>query len=302
MQLQVSLPSFPSDEPSEIFEMTLRVAIRAALVSLAVAGTPAAAATAPESRAPSAGRDIHLVYAVHIGGIHTVDLKIDLALGADSYKVELSSEVQGLVRYLLPWSLRVASKGRVAGESLVPQSAHTESSWRGKRRWRTLEYKEGRPVVVSVEPKRKTPPVPPGQLLGSVDVATAILTVARSVPSEKSCAVRVPVYDGRRRFDAVIEAYGEDELPRSSRSAYSGKADVCDLSIEMLHGRRKKTDYGGLASGEKTMTFWFARLFDGVYPLPVRVQLDTDLGGVIGHLTSARMEGAGPSKVYRLPP
>ena len=282
--------------------MTVRAAIGTAFASLAVVGAATAFATSPESRAPSAERDVRLVYAVHIGGIHTVDLKIDLALGTDSYKVNLSSEVQGLVRLFLPWSLRVQSKGRVAEEGLVPQSAHTESSWRGKRRWRTLEYREGRPVLVSVEPKRKTSAVPPDQLLGSVDVATAILTVARSVPSERSCAMRVPIYDGRRRFDAVIEAHGVDELPRSSRSAYSGKAVVCDLAIEMLHGRRKKTDYGGLAGGEKTMTFWFARLFEDVYPLPVRVQLDTDLGGVIGHLTSARMEGAGPSRVYRLPP
>lgn len=302
MQVRASLHNFQSDEVSAILEMTLGAAARAALMSLAVAGTAAASPSAAERSASAAIRDVRLVYAVHIGGIHTVDLRIELALAADGYEVELSSEVRGLVRYLLPWSLRVESRGRVAGERLLPTSSHTESSWRGKRRWRTLEYKDGRPVLVSVEPKRKTPPVPPDRLLGSVDVATAILTVARSVPSEKSCAVRVPVYDGRRRFDAVIEAHGEDELPRSSRSAYSGKADVCDLAIEMLHGRRKKTDYGGLASGDKTMTFWFARLFDGVYPLPVRVQLDTDLGGVIGHLTSARMEGGGPSKVYRLPP
>ena len=282
--------------------MIAGTAIRAALLLLLLCGTAAASTTVGERQAPSGSRGVDLVYAVHIGGIHAVDLKIRLTLDADRYRVELSSHVDGLVRFLLPWSLRVDSKGRVAGERLVPESVHTESSWRGKRRWRTLEYRDGRPVVVSVEPKRKTPPIPPEKLTGSVDMATAILTVARAVSSEKSCAVRVPVFDGRRRFDALIEAHGEDELPRSSRSAYSGKAEVCDLAIEMLHGRRKKTDYGGLAGGEKTMTFWFARLFDGVYPLPVRVQLDTDLGGVIGHLTSARMDGAGQSKVYMLPP
>ena len=282
--------------------MTAGTAIRAALFFLLLCGTAAASTAAGERQAPSGSRGVDLVYAVHIGGIHTVDLKIRLTLGADRYRVELSSHIDGLVRYLLPWSLRVRSKGRVAGEGLVPESVHTESSWRGKRRWRTLEYKDGHPVVVSVEPKRKTSPIPPEKLTGSVDMATAILTVARAVPSEKSCTVRVPVFDGRRRFDAVIEAHGEDELPRSSRSAYSGKAEVCDLAIEILHGRRKKTDYGGLAGGEKTMTFWFARLFDGVYPLPVRIQLDTDLGAVIGHLTSARMEGAGQSEVYTLPP
>ncbi len=274
--------------------MTPGTAIRAALVALLMAGAAAAS--------PAAGsRDIHLIYAVHIGGVHAVDLDIRLALGKDSYKVELSSAVQGLVRYVLPWSLRVESKGRVAGERLIPTTAHTESSWREKRRWRTLEYRDGRPVVVSVKPERKTRPVPPELLTGSVDAATAILTVARAVPREKSCSIRVPVYDGRSRFDAVIEALGEDDLPRSSRSAYSGKAEACDLSIEILRGRRKKTDYGGLASGEKTMTFWFARLFDGIHPLPVRVQYDTDLGVVIGHLTSAGMEGAVPTKVYRLP-
>ena len=282
--------------------MTAGTAIRAALLFLLLCG-PAAASTAFGERQPPSGpRGVDLVYAVHIGGIHAVDLKIRLTLDADEYRVELSSHIDGLVRYLLPWSLRVDSKGRVAGQRLVPESVHTESSWRGKRRWRTLEYKDGRPVVVSVEPKRNTPPIPPEKLTGAVDVATAILTVARAVPSEESCAVRVPVFDGRRRFDAVIEAHGEDELPRSSRSAYSGKAEVCDLAIEVLHGRRKETDYGGLAGGDKTMTFWFARLFDGIYPLPVRVQLDTDLGGVIGHLTSARMDGGGQSKVYMLPP
>lgn len=282
--------------------MTVRTAIRSALVCLFLSGPAAASATVEDRRAPAPSRGIDLVYAVYIGGFHTVDLKIRLTLGTESYRMELSSDVEGLVRHVLPWSLHVESKGRIAGDRLVPESAHTESSWRGKRRWRTLEYKEGRPVVVSVEPKRKTRPIPAERLRGSVDVATAILTVGRAVPSVKSCAVRVPVFDGRRRFDAVIEAHGEDELPRSTRSAYSGKADVCDLTIEMLHGRRKTTDYGGLARGDKTMTFWFARLFDGVHPLPVRVQLDTDLGAVIGHLTSARMEGAGPSKTYGLPP
>ena len=282
--------------------MTAGTAIRAGLFFLLLCGTASSSTAVGEHQAPSGSRGVDLVYAVHIGGIHTVDLKIRLTLGADRYRVELSSHIDGLVRYLLPWSLRVQSKGRVAEEGLIPESVHTESSWRGKRRWRTLEYKDGRPVVVSVEPKRKTPPIPAEHLLGSVDVATAILTVARAVPSERSCSIRVPVFDGRRRFDAVIEAHGEDELPRSSRSAYAGKAEVCDLAIEILHGRRKKTDYGGLAGGEKTMTFWFARLFDGVYPLPVRIQLDTDLGAVIGHLTSARMEGAGQSRVYTLPP
>ena len=275
-------------------------ATKTTLVFLLLFGT--ASATVGKRPASTAARDVHLVYSVHIGGIHAVDVALTLALRADSYRIELSTEVQGLVRYLFPWSLYVESRGRVVRERLIPTVAHTESSWREERRWRNLEYKDGRPVVVSVQPKRKTSPIPAEELLGSVDIATAILAVARAVPSGKSCDIRVPVYDGRRRFDAVIEAHGEDELPRSSRSAYSGKAHVCDLAIEMLHGSRKQTDYGGLASGEKTMTFWFARLFDGVHPLPVRVQLDTGLGAVIGHLTSASMKGAGESKVYALPP
>ena len=50
------------------------------------------------------------------------------------------------------------------------------------------------------------------------------------------------------------------------------------------------------------MTFWFAPLFDGIHPLPVRIQQDTDLGGAIGHLTSARLGGDGEQPVYGLPP
>ena len=275
-----------------------RRAIQALLLAVAVAA-PAAAKECPD---PSAGRTVHLVYAVYLGGINAVDLNIDLAFRCGGYRLDLSSKVEGLMRHILPWSLRVRSEGRVQAAGLVPERAHTESTWRGKRRWTTLEFPDGRPVIVSAHPKRKLPDVPPDKMQGAIDIATGVLSAARAVTRPGSCSIRMPVFDGRRRFDAVFEALGEGELPRSRLSAYSGKAEVCDLSIEILHGRRKKTDYGGLASGERTMTFWFAPLFDGVHPLPVRIQQETDLGGAIGHLTSARIDGEGGSPTYRLPP
>ena len=271
------------------------------LCPLLLAGAVAAPTVAEERPGPSVARNVELVYAVYIGGLHAVDLEIELTLGDDGYRLDLSSEVKGLIRHLLPWSLRVRSAGRVREARLVPETAHTESTWRGKRRWTTLEYRDDRPVVASTHRKRKPLKVPAEKMQGAVDAASAILTAARAAALPGSCSIRVPVFDGRSRFDAVFESLGEDELPRSRHSAYSGKAEVCDLAIEVLYGRRKKTDYGGLAGGEKTMTFWFARLFQGVQPLPVRVQHDTDLGGAIGHLTSARIAGNGGSRVYRLP-
>ena len=263
-------------------------------MAVAVA-TPAAAKECPD---PPTDTTAHLVYAVYLGGFHAVDLKIDLTLGCDSYALELSSEVTGFVRFILPWSLRVRSTGRIGEARLVPESAHTESTWRGKRRWTTLKFPEGRPAIVSAQPERELPRIPPEQMRGAIDIATGVLSAARATTRPGSCSIRLPVFDGRRRFDAIFEALGEGELPRSRLSAYSGKATVCDLSIEILHGRRRKTDYAGLASGERTMTFWFATLFDGIHPLPVRIRQDTDFGGALGHLTSARLSGAGESRVY----
>ena len=263
--------------------------------ALLLAGSAAAAGT------PSPARTAHLVYEVYIGGLHTVDLEIDLTLRGDGYELDLSSEVKGLLRHVLPWSLHTRSSGRVGAAGLAPETAHTESTWRGKRRWTTLEFRDGVPAIVSTHRKKDRHNVPADKLRGAIDAASAILSAARATESPESCSIRVPVFDGRTRFDAVFESFGEDELPRSRFSAYSGKAVVCDLGIEILHGRSKASDYGGLASGEKTMTFWFASLFDGVLPLPVRVHHDTDLGGVIGHLISARLSGDGDARTYRLP-
>ena len=265
------------------------------LCSLLLAVVPAASAAA-------ADRKVDLVYAVYIGGLHTVDVKIGLALGEDRYRLDLSADVEGLLRLVLPWSLRVRTEGKVRGDALAPDMAHSESTWRGKRRWTTLEYRDGLPVIASSGPKRKRIEVPDELRQGAVDAASAILSAARATARPGSCSIRVPVFDGRTRFDAIFTAFQEDTLRRSGHSAYAGKVVPCDLGIEVLHGRRKKTDYGGLASGEKTMTFWFARLFDGVHPLPVRVQHDTDLGVVIGHLIHARIGGPGPSREYRLAP
>lgn len=272
--------------------------VRRVLCPVLLAWFVAAPGAAAEPADPSSARSAELVYAIYIGGLHAVDVTIGLTLRDDSYSLDLSTEVTGLIGYLLPWSLRVRSSGRVDGERLVPDAAHTESSWRGKRRWTTLEYKDGRPVVVSATPGRKPHRVPAERLRGAIDPASAILSAARAAGS--SCSIRVPIFDGRRRLDAVIEALGDEEMPRSGYSAYAGKAAVCDLRIEILHGRRRESDYGGLAGGEKTMTFWFARLFEGVHPLPVRIAYDTDLGWAIGHLTGARIAGTG-QRVYRLP-
>ena len=265
------------------------------LCPLLLAGVAASSAAAAEPR------KVDLGYAVYIGGIDAVDVTIGLLLDDDSYRLDLTTEVSGLIRLVLPWSLQVRTEGRVRAAALVPDTAHTESTWRGKRRWTTLEFRDGLPAIVDSGPKPKRIEVPEEHLRGAIDATSAILTAARATARPGSCSIRVPVFDGRSRFDAVFEAFQEGTLRRTGHSAYSGKAVPCDLGIEVLHGRRKKSDYGGLAGGERTMTFWFARLFDGVQPLPVRIEHDTDLGGVIVHLTHARVDGPGGAREYRLP-
>ncbi len=268
----------------------------------AFAGIAAAAPAAAEPRLePPGARIVDLGYAIHVGGIYTADAAIRLALDRDRYRVDVSAEVTGVIRQVLPWSMRAVAAGRMAGPRKVPVHAEIESHWRGKRRWTVLQYAGGTPHALSSRPIPGAAAAPAGLTRGTLDIVSAIVSAARAAGEPGSCAVRLPVFDGRRRLDAVFEAHGEDELPPSRRSAYSGRAAVCDLTVEILHGRRRESDYGGLASGEKTMTFWFARLFDGFHPLPVRVQYETDFGLAIMHLTAARAAGAGPSKVYRLP-
>ncbi len=262
---------------------------------LAVALCGTAAAGPPDESAKR--RDVGLDYTIYFGGFEALQLNARLAFEGTRYELKAAMKTQGFVGFMFPWSLRTDASGKVDAARVRPFRAHSERVWRGKKGWMTLRFDEDGPKVVSSNSKRKRIEIPPDDLRDAVDVASAILLLSHAVQSGQKCDTKVPVFDGKRRFDFVVDRVGEERLVRNRYSAFSGTALLCQVAMEMLHGKKRENDYGGFGSQGRNAAIWIAPIFEGVPPIPVRVQYDTRWGMVVAHLTRADFDGDGENRV-----
>ncbi len=271
---------------------TVRRALAGLVLALAVGGP--AIAGAPDEAVKRRG--VGLDYTVYFGGLKVLKLNVGLALEGARYDLEAAMKTHGFAARMFPWSLRTNASGQVDDARVRPDRAHSENLWRGKKGWTTLRFDDEGPKVISTGSKRKRAEVPPDELRGAVDVASAFLALSRVVQSGQECDTKVPVFDGKRRFNFIIARLGEQQMSRNRYSAFSGTALYCQVDMEMLHGRKRERDYGGLGSKGRMATIWIAPIFEGVPPMPVRVEYDTRWGLVVAHLSRANLSGGGGNR------
>jgi hypothetical protein len=171
-----------------------------ALALLAASGAGAAAA-AEEA-----------VFDFSISGIPVGTMTIDLRENGGSYTAASRIETSGLVSVVANFWFDGRSAGSVHGDGrVVPVSFASKSKSPRAIRDTRIEWEDGTPVRVSVEPPRSSAPDPAAQS-GTLDPVSAGFAVLRDVPPERLCDTTVDVFDGSRRSRLSIASAqrGED--------------------------------------------------------------------------------------------
>jgi hypothetical protein len=229
-----------------------------------------------------------LSYQVLLGPLPVMTVTADLSMPAptagSSYKADIVGKAGGYVGQVYDWSFTAHSSGVARGQRLSPNAFAGENLSAFDSRPVAIAYsKDGvpnrrfnpsRPEDANLEPR-------PAQAKGTLDPASAVLSLIRSAASTGSCDASVQVYDGRRRFDLITHAQGEELVQALPRSLYGGPAQRCDLRIKQFDDSRERLPDQGTA--------WIAEIAGAT--IPVRVELTTDLGVVTVDLVKAT---AGP--------
>jgi len=121
----------------------------------------------------------------------------------------------------------------------------------------------------------------------TVDPLTAYFLVERRLGQGGNCTMKVPVFDGRHRYDLKFTDAGEQKLSASNGQHYSGDSHACKMTRENVAGATDKDKVEMPQRG----TVWYARVAPGDLLLPVKLEMVTDVGTVTGHL--AEMHGRG---------
>lgn len=261
--------------------------------------------------APLAPRALALRYDVFVGGFYTFGFDVSLGLESDAYEVTVDGGTRGLIGQLFTWRMNMGAQGKL--ESLVPTPSgfaparfDNLTEWRGKPRRTTLRFIGHGSYEVDRDPSEIPEERDPeeGELPVSLPAATmdpvaASLVALSASARDGACERRIPVFDGKRRYDLIVRGGdGETSLPPSNFSAYAGPALSCRIGIMRISGfskRRNNTQQWDDGSSNPPVIA-SAKLAPGLPLVPVRFIATINLGTMVVHLVHAELRENGATR------
>jgi hypothetical protein len=166
------------------------------LLSAARAAVLAAALLA----CPGAGRAASdlATFDFYVSGIHVGKMSLATTQTPTAYTSKSRIEAAGVVGLLLTFFYDGQSSGQIAADgTVVPVRFEAHSKTPRTDRRSAIDWQDGTPVKVSVNPPRKKAPDPAEQA-GTLDPVSAGFAILRDRPRDQLCDKTLMVFDGSR--------------------------------------------------------------------------------------------------------
>lgn len=223
---------------------------RAALVSaatLVLAGAapgPAFVVRAAEGAWPT---HVTARYKVNFAGfdIGHFTYSSSVASGAGgSYRLDGNAQLSAMLG-AFKWQGVSQATGGVAGDEPSPASYNFDFASSSKTGSVRMGFRGG-----NVNSVAASPPTPPSDeivplerrhLTDVLDPLTAVMSLTRAGSGEP-CAQRLPIFDGKQRFDLVFSPRGERPLRERRPSGQPGIVHVCDVRYVPIAGYKRNSE------------------------------------------------------------
>lgn len=243
-------------------------AILSAVLALADPAAPAAAAE-PPSR-------IEVSYSGSLAILPVADIHVNATFPAGTYAAAARFQSAGLLRWFDDTDITAEVSGYRSGAALNPWRYQHVNATSSKGRIVGINFNDGRAVPDVTPPfgSMGEPPASDAEREGAIDPISAMLSLTLVSPAVTSgaCAGRLPVFDGKARYDLRLENAGRD---RVRTSAWRGEAVVCRAWLEPINGY----DPGDRPTPDelaRPVTMWLAPI-EGTY-VPVRYRAPAPVG------------------------
>jgi hypothetical protein len=237
---------------------------------------------------------VALDYRIYIGGLEALDATATIGADSQHYDVEIKAVTAGAIGRMIPWVVHIGSKGNVTADKLQPVEHAQVNNFQGKDRSVILAY-DGhggfidRKVVPDAQEDQRDE-VPADMTRDTLDIVSGVLAGLRAVDRTGSCNSRVPVFDGRRRFDLVYSDDGHETLEASGAAIYSGDALKCAVKVEPVAGfwrKNQKKFFSRRVNGEDQVVpieVFIARVGANKVEVPVRIESTSPFGPLVLNL------------------
>ncbi|KAA5803505.1 DUF3108 domain-containing protein [Alkalicaulis satelles] len=263
--------------------MLFRTAIAAFTATAALSGAQAGAAALPEQ--------IHVEYSGSVlVAVPVANITITAWLHEDTYAGAANFRAGGLLRWFDDTDINATTTGYRdnPGRALSPWRYEHFNHASGTNRTVGIDFEDGR-AVPDVNPpfgSMGEPPASDEEREGALDPVTAMISIMLSQPQgERPCEGRIPVFDGKARYDLRLERGSMEQV---NARGYRGQALRCRIFLEPISGY----DEGRKPTEEDTarpINVWLADM-EGAW-VPVRFRARTRIGDAT--ITATRVY-AGP--------
>jgi hypothetical protein len=234
---------------------------------------------------PPAGRVVSLEYEFTVSGLRAFRAEAVMRFDSDRYVIDGKFNKEGIVNALsATFNGSNRAWGNANAHGLRPQGGWSWIQFRNNvRTWQVGYLGDG---TYSEEHKPPFAPktyktVSPDQKRGAFDPLTA--AVSGALAGRDPCDRVYPVFDSKRRFDVSLRRIGTEKLKDGDVNGVVGDALVCEAVMKRIAGydeERMKQD----AYERKPPKLWFSALNGFERPLPVKMEMATSFGTLLGRL------------------
>ena len=224
-------------------------------------------------------------------GLHVLTTHTVIEETPASYVIQGDFETSGIGAIFANVANRSLAEGREVSDEPKPVTFDSETDRNGAVQHLSVKFRADGVPDGSVTPAPKEPvtPVNYRQLPGTVDNLTAYLMLERRVARGGGCDLRVPVFDGRHRYDLEFSDAGQHILSPAEGQNFKGETQACRMVRDEIGGfYLDKNHEEGASSG----TIWYAKqLMPGDLAVPVRMTMQTEIGDIALFLSKLRGRG-----------
>jgi hypothetical protein len=178
--------------------------------------------------------------------IGTVDFQSEAE--SESYTLVANTRLSVLLG-AFTWDSETRSFGMLTGKAPKPAAFSLDFRSTLKAGSLKIGFSDGAVTDVAqhplVPPKPGTVPLREQHLKGVLDPLSAIMLLSRATNNSNPCERRIPIFDGKERFDLVLSRKGEVQITEQQPSGQPGLAYVCRVRYQPIAGYKldKETEF-----------------------------------------------------------
>jgi hypothetical protein len=228
---------------------------RSARACVAALGTFAALAAAPTASHAQKASDwpsqVKASYKLHFSAIGEVGtLNFQSNITPQGYVMNADAQVK--IPLIYSWSSQSNATGQIQGEAPLPSTFNFKALGRptigsDKRQTISFDFKDRVAGNVVMDPAPSTGssnyvPLKDGHTKDVVDPLGAMIMLTRVKGDANPCNRRLPIFDGKQRFDLVLSSAGKAAIPEAHPSGLPTQGYVCKVRYLPIGGYKNNDD------------------------------------------------------------